>query len=95
MATLAARPSTMADIDLALAPFLSTGTLTFQPVVDDLLTRGWVTGGYELTGEGRRVHDRVAEQVHAARAKAVEGISAEEYTTLIDLLRRVAANVEA
>ncbi|NUW38058.1 MarR family transcriptional regulator [Nonomuraea sp. SMC257] len=66
--------------------------------VDDaqerLASRGWADGG-ALTEEGRRAHAALAEQVGRIRRRAAEGVSAEEYAATIDVLRRMAANLEA
>ncbi|NUW45724.1 MarR family transcriptional regulator [Nonomuraea rhodomycinica] len=66
--------------------------------VDDaherLAGRGWAEGA-ELTEEGRRAHAALAEQVGRIRRRAAEGVSREEYAATIDVLRRMAANLEA
>ncbi|MET0135203.1 MAG: MarR family transcriptional regulator [Kibdelosporangium sp.] len=89
---LAAGARTVAELDDALAPFRTEET--FRPLVDDLTARGWVTG-CELTEAGRSAHRSIEAKVLTMRAKTTEGISAEEYRTLLDLLRRVATNVAA
>ena len=89
------RPSTMAEIDEAAKPFLNAETPTFQPIVDNLTARGWVHGEYELTDEGRQAYDEISAKVHAFRAKAIDGLTNEEYVALVTLLERVATNVAA
>ena len=84
-------PSTMAEIDDTLAPF-QTGE-TFQPLVNDLVDKGWVQGAYQLTPQGAQAYERISAQVCAARRQAVDGISDEEYATLVTLLERIATNV--
>jgi DNA-binding MarR family transcriptional regulator len=93
--TIAARPSTMAEIDEAAKPFLTAETPTFRPMVDNLTARGWVRGEYELTDEGRQAYDRISAKVHAFRARTIDGLTNEEYVTLVTLLERVATNVDA
>ncbi|MGC9671491.1 MarR family winged helix-turn-helix transcriptional regulator [Planosporangium sp. 12N6] len=96
--TIAQAPVTLADLDAAVAPFLSDDEPTTRPYVDALAARGWVEiragESFTLTGEGERAYRRVASRVHAARARIVEGLSAQEYETLVDLLERVAANLK-
>ncbi|MFD7975700.1 MarR family winged helix-turn-helix transcriptional regulator [Streptomyces sp. NPDC059071] len=97
--TLAHEPATLAELDRAVAPFLTAGEPTVRPYVDDLAGRGWASrsedGTVALTEEGRRAHRRIAEQVGALRARVTESLSPEEYGTLVDLLRRVAAHLDA
>ncbi|MEU8610825.1 hypothetical protein AB0C29_22835, partial [Actinoplanes sp. NPDC048791] len=46
-----------------------------------------------LTGAGRAAHDRVAERVRTFRARVTDGLSEQEYATLVTLLERVAGNL--
>lgn len=89
--TLASKPHTMAEINSALRPFGDD----FRQQAEDLVARGWVTGEFELTTVGHEAHKRVSERVHEFRAKVVDGISADEYATLMNLLERVATNAAA
>ncbi|WMX44991.1 MarR family winged helix-turn-helix transcriptional regulator [Streptomyces roseicoloratus] len=97
--TVAQGPASLAGLDKALAPFLSADEPTVRPYVDDLAGRGWahVTGDgtVTLTEEGRRAHERIAEQVGALRARVTESLSPEEYGMLVGLLQRVAAHLDA
>jgi DNA-binding MarR family transcriptional regulator len=90
--TIAEGPVSIADLDAELAPFEPTVT----PVVDDLLTRGWVQWTGEvlvLTGAGREAHAVVSERVAANRKTLTAGISAEEYASVINVLVRMAGNL--
>jgi DNA-binding MarR family transcriptional regulator len=90
--TIAEGPVTAADIDAALAPFEDT----VAPVVDELVARGWVarTGDtLTLTEFGREVHAAVSRRVAANRKALTDGISAEEYATVINVLERMADNL--
>ncbi|GAA3337742.1 MarR family winged helix-turn-helix transcriptional regulator [Amorphoplanes nipponensis] len=93
LTTLAQRPAVAGtELDAALAPFAPT----VRPQVDDLVDRGWAAetaGTVTLTPAGRAAHDRLAEQVEAFRARVTEGLSAQDYRTLITLLERVAGNL--
>ena len=99
LTTLAEREAgTLAELDRALAPF----TPTVRPQHDDLIHRGWATeaagpgpgaAAVALTAAGRAAHDRVSERVRAFRAQVTEGLSEDDYATLITLLERVAGNL--
>jgi len=97
--TIAQGPVTSAELDRALAPFLSAGSPTVRPQADDLADRGWALmtsdGTATLTPAGREAHDRVAARVGAARARVIEGLSEADYVTLVGLLERVAGNLAA
>ncbi|MBN6058202.1 MarR family transcriptional regulator [Nonomuraea sp. RK-328] len=72
--------------------------LTPFPGVDDALEtlagRGWADGAV-LTEEGRRAHATLFEQVSRIRRRVTEGVSPEEYAATLDVLSRMAANLEA
>lgn len=94
LTTLAQGDMSRADLDAALGPFAPT----VRPETDDLIHRGWATesppaGAVSLTGAGRAAHDRVAERVRAFRAHVTDGLSEQDYATLVALLERVAGNL--
>nr|WP_042183933.1 MarR family winged helix-turn-helix transcriptional regulator [Kibdelosporangium sp. MJ126-NF4]CEL15966.1 hypothetical protein [Kibdelosporangium sp. MJ126-NF4]CTQ93890.1 hypothetical protein [Kibdelosporangium sp. MJ126-NF4] len=89
--TIATGPHTQAEINAALKPFGDD----FREQVNDLTARGWISGEHHLTEAGREAHHRVSERVDAFRAKVVNGISVDEYRTLVRLLDRVATNTDA
>ena len=101
--TLARAPATRARLDAALAPFLTDDEPTVAGYADTLVTRGHATydcdglgdgGTYALTAAGRDTHARVAALVHAQRARVIAGLTPEDYTTLLRLLRRIATNLD-
>ena len=91
--TLAEQPRTTAALDDELSPFLSEEAPSVAPVVDDLRTRGWLTEANALTEIGAARHKQVSERVMANRRRLTEGISAEEYRTVVDVLERMAGNL--
>ncbi|MGW4354552.1 MarR family winged helix-turn-helix transcriptional regulator [Nocardia sp. NPDC004582] len=97
--TLADGPLDTAGLDVALSPYLDAHDPTAAPYVGALADRGWVAqdgaGVYALTPEGVRAHANLWVRIRAQRAAATEGLSAEDHGTLLDLLRRVAADVDA
>ncbi len=66
--------------------------------VDDALRglamRGWTTG-HQVTDEGRSAHAAITEHVVRFRRQAADGVSPDEYGLTVDVLRRMAANLEA
>ena len=97
LTTLAQGTTTRADLDAALAPFAAT----VRPQLDELIRRGWAAAltaepdveAVRLTAAGRVVHDRVAGRVRAFRAHVTDGLSEQDYVTLVTLLERVAGNL--
>ncbi|WP_410587501.1 MarR family winged helix-turn-helix transcriptional regulator [Amycolatopsis sp. lyj-23] len=92
--TIALGAHTPEEVDAAMAPFV-TGEGSMAPKVADLRARGWVAADGTLTADGREAHTRVEAQIKQFRAKAVEGISDDDYRTTIRTLERCAANLEA
>ncbi|SHL28480.1 hypothetical protein SAMN05443637_12359 [Pseudonocardia thermophila] len=79
----------------ALTPFLPDPADRGRAVAE-LVDRGWVEprdGGYALTAAGVALRERLGVLVGAQRRRVTEGISAEEYATTVDVLRRMAANL--
>ncbi|HEY3686928.1 MAG TPA: MarR family transcriptional regulator [Streptosporangiaceae bacterium] len=94
--TLAQAPATGPRLDAALAPFLTADEPTVAPYADALAARGWAVrtaGVYALTAGGTEAHTRIAALVRAARARIVDGLTADDYAELLRLLQRVAANL--
>ncbi|WP_227979173.1 MarR family winged helix-turn-helix transcriptional regulator [Nocardia spumae] len=83
----------------ALAPFVGGRPESVAPLLTELADRGVLvadaTGRYTLTAAGIQVRAQAADRVHAARAAIARGFSAEEFHTLLALLRRVAANADS
>ena len=97
LTTLARRATPPADLDAALAPFAAT----VRPQLDELIRRGWAAelpAGpaaevVQLTAAGRVAHDRIAGRVRAFRAHVTDGLTEQDYVTLVTLLERVAGNL--
>lgn len=89
-------PGTIADLDRRLAPFLDESEHTVTPVVEQLRRRGWVEGlvSLELTSAGEVEHEALFAKVRDSRRRVSDGISAEEYRAAVDVLERMAANLE-
>ena len=47
-----------------------------------------------MTPHGQTAHQQTQEQVQRTRARMLHGISSGEYTAAIDILTRMAANLE-
>ena len=92
--TIALGARTPEQVDTAMAPFVA-GEGSMTPKMADLRARGWVAEGGTLTADGREAHARVEARIKEFRAKAVEGISDDDYRTTLRTLERCAANLEA
>jgi DNA-binding MarR family transcriptional regulator len=68
-------------------------------VIDDLVGRGWLRARdddrLELTEHGQRAHALLHQRVTATRQLALRGVTEQEYLALIDILRRIASNLES
>ena len=77
------------------------------PGVDEIVTRlvgrGWAeqtetsrpgTVEFQLTEEGRRWHSVILAMQKEVRRQAMQGISEEEYATVIRVLERIVSNLE-
>lgn len=92
--TIALGARTPEEVDSVMAPFVAAEG-SMAPKMADLRDRGWVTGNGELTEAGREAHKRVEQRIEAFRAAAIDGISDEDYRTMVRALERCAANLEA
>ncbi len=96
--TLHERPSTQAAIAVALAPFLADDPEADERVIDELVTRGWVERGegdvLKLTPAGTTAHAALLERIQATRQRLVRGVTQQEYLATVDVLRRMAGNLE-
>lgn len=87
--------------ELAQFTFIDRTTLT--RMIDQLVTRGWVTRGHAprdrrhvvlgLTPEGMAVGTRAVEELTAANIRAVTGASADQVETTIETLQMVLRNL--
>ncbi|MEU5258516.1 MarR family winged helix-turn-helix transcriptional regulator [Amycolatopsis sp. NPDC021455] len=92
--TIALGARTPEEVDTAMAPFvIAEGPMA--PKVADLRARGWVAEDGALTADGREAHARVEARIKEFRAKAIDGISDDDYRTTLRTLERCAANLEA
>jgi hypothetical protein len=95
---LALRPTGHTELRTALAPFLLNDPEAETAVTDQLIGRGWVSvddsGRLQLTGPGHEAQAAILMKVAGARRKTVHGISDDEYLATVDVLQRMAANLE-
>ncbi|MEV5648150.1 hypothetical protein AB0L57_07860 [Nocardia sp. NPDC052254] len=96
--TVAHGPIDAAAVVDALAPF-AEDDVAIESHLAVLARRGVVatdaSGRYALTDAGAELHAEASDRVHAARLAIMRGFSEAEFRTLLELLRRVAANVDA
>ncbi|MVU76357.1 MarR family transcriptional regulator [Nocardia sp. ET3-3] len=99
MHTLSGSPLDASGLDLALSPFLDDRDPTAAPYVGVLLERGWVivddATRYALTPAGVEAHAKLLRRIQIQRAAVTDGLTEDDYRTLLDLLQRVSANVDA
>lgn len=98
---LAQSPSTVAQLDAAIAPFLGSATddIPAESSVEhltELIESGWVDAtisGYELTDRGAAALGRLEAVVTEQRTVIAHGITDAEYLATVDVLERVARNL--
>jgi DNA-binding MarR family transcriptional regulator len=91
-----AAPATRAEVVTALAD-VADDPYDIPRVVDQLLHRGWLTADdssrLSLTDAGRAGRAGIEQLVTALRARVHEGVTDEEYTAALKVLRRMIRNV--
>jgi DNA-binding MarR family transcriptional regulator len=91
-------PASPAELAEALDPFLRDDPAGQASAVADLIDRGWVNSDHDgrlcLTPHGRAAHQTTQQQVQQTRRLMLRGISAGEYAAVIDILTRMAANLQ-
>jgi DNA-binding MarR family transcriptional regulator len=97
MNVLSRQPSTVSQLDAAVAPFLSPsdGESSVEHL-SELIDSAWVdstTVGYELTERGRGAFDRLAAVVTEQRTVMSSGVTEAEYVLTIGVLERLARNM--
>ena len=96
--TLAHGPVAEAELVPALEPFVREDPAGLRTVLDGLAERGWTdrddAGRLVLTPAGRDVQERTLQRVRETRSLTVRGIGEDEYRTVIDVLARMAVNLE-
>jgi DNA-binding MarR family transcriptional regulator len=83
------------EIASALYMFLDRPTL--DTVLTALRNKGWIvadtSGEVSLTEAGRQAHARILARQEEVRKQLMRGISPEEYATVLDVLKRIVANL--
>jgi hypothetical protein len=79
-------------IAVALAPFLSGDPAELASFTEPLTARGWLEND-RLTQAGAVALTHLTEKVHVQRRRVTNGIVTAEYLQTIDVLRRMAANL--
>ncbi|MEU7531260.1 MarR family transcriptional regulator [Saccharothrix sp. NPDC042600] len=69
------------------------GALPDDPLVPDLVERGWVADG-RLTEAGEQTVHATASRVDGVRTTLMTGLTAEDYAATIATLEKMAANLE-
>jgi DNA-binding MarR family transcriptional regulator len=96
---VARHPATRGAIADALAPFWDRADTELDPLLQDLESRGLLQqvadGRWVCTPAGTPVHAAASARVETIRGRLARGITAEEYERTIDVLSRMAANLES
>jgi DNA-binding MarR family transcriptional regulator len=72
----------------------------FEKMIDEMIDKGWLSqdekneGLLQLTEEGNSKHQIILESQKEVRQRTVQGVSEEEYTTVISVLQRIVENLE-
>jgi DNA-binding MarR family transcriptional regulator len=93
---LHAGPSGSDALAEALRPFWTESGIPLQAVLDDLADRGAVAREGDangLTAAGRALRAAVLERVTATRNRLLDGLTAEDYTAVVETLQRMADNL--
>lgn len=94
---LSREPSTAAQLDAAVAPFLAADTgETSVDHLSELVESQWITladGIYSLTERGTAALGRLAEVVAEQRTRMSEGLTQDQYEQTVAVLERMARNL--
>jgi DNA-binding MarR family transcriptional regulator len=97
--TVSRGPASPAELAEALDPFLRDDPAGQATTAADLIDRGWVSHDHDgrlcLTPNGRTAYQATQQQVQQTRRLMLRGISAGEYAAVIDILTRMAANLQS
>lgn len=93
-------PSTVSQLDEAIAPFLTLdadgATESSSEHLTELIESAWVDAtatGYEITERGSAAFNRLADVVAENRSLVTRGVSESEYHSTISVLERMANNL--
>jgi hypothetical protein len=76
---------TLTELDTIIYYLLSSGWLIQHENQDD---------SFQLSAEGKTKHQLILESQKEVRKHATQGISEEEYTTVLNVLQRIVENLE-
>jgi DNA-binding MarR family transcriptional regulator len=91
-------PRSVPELEAELEPFLKGAAQELSDALAGLVTRGWAESRdniVNLTETGRAQFEIVKATAAEVRQTLMRGIPSEEYRTTIDVLARMAANLEA
>jgi len=87
------------EIERTVLPFLTADPAGVRNVLADLRRRGWVEpldgSRFRLTAAGRSAHQRLQAAVATHRQRISEGVREQDYRTAVEVLERMAGNLEA
>ena len=89
-------PSSLEQLDTAVAPFLNPDGETSEAHLAELIESAWVVGSptlYTLTEQGEAAFARLADIVAHNRDQLAVGITEEQYGTTVEALEHMARNL--
>lgn len=96
--TISRGPADEAQLTDALRPFWEANGEKISDVLGTLTTRGWLhrdaDSRYTLTPAGQTAHRTAMTEVGSLRERMTEGVSAQEFTQMMDVLHRMIVNLE-
>ena len=98
MNVLDAEPRREPELAEALLPFLDPDAPPMDEAIGALEDRGWIARDveerYALTASGRMALEALAGDVALVRSRLTYGVTSSEYQRTIDLLARMAGNLD-
>jgi DNA-binding MarR family transcriptional regulator len=91
-------PRSVPELQSELEPFLQDAPDDLSDALSGVVTRGWAevqNNIVKLTGTGQSQFELIKAQVTELRQSLTVGISPEEYQVTVDVLARMAANIES
>ena len=74
-------------------PFWGAGERPYSEVLGELTARGWTTSSGALTATGAAARAEISAGVQGVRARALSGLSDEDYLTTVRTLAAMSANL--
>jgi DNA-binding MarR family transcriptional regulator len=87
-------PVTPAQLSERMKIFVDAARL--GAILDDFVNKGWIQpsgNGFSITEAGKAQHAQLSTLIDSIRTRAIQGISTEEYATVIQVLEKLVNNL--